>query len=161
MAKALERSSMRSASSSIPAEMRTRSSGSPRARRVSRGMEAWLMKQGSEMSELVAPKETVTLKSVVWSRMACENRDCTYEIEPLPLESLLDVFRNYGWLLTAACSNVFIMFSFEAVFESIAWRLNDWENHRLEQEYQDNLIFKHAVFQFVNNCKAQSQTLAH
>ena len=96
-----------------------------------------------------------------WSRMACENRDCTYEIEPLPLESLLDVFRNYGWLLTAACSNVFIMFSFEAVFESIAWRLNDWENHRLEQEYQDNLIFKHAVFQFVNNCKAQPHTLAH
>ena len=57
----------------MPAEMRTRSSGRPRARRTSAGMEAWLMKHGSETSDEVEPKETVTLKSLRCSESAFES----------------------------------------------------------------------------------------
>ena len=38
--------------------------GRERAARTSAGMEAWLMKQGSETRDEVEPKETVTLKSL-------------------------------------------------------------------------------------------------
>lgn len=49
---------MRSSMSSIPAEMRTRSSGKPRAARTSAGMEAWLMKHGRLISDVTFPKLT-------------------------------------------------------------------------------------------------------
>ena len=46
-------------------EMRTRSSGRPRAARTSEGIEAWLMKHGMEMSDTTFPKLTVILNSCV------------------------------------------------------------------------------------------------
>ena len=39
-----------------------------------------------------------------------------------------------------------------SVYASLAGRLNEWENHRTETEYQDALIIKTFVFQFINSC---------
>eukprot|EP00982_Pelagococcus_subviridis_P010665 31018-Pelagococcus_subviridis.AAC.23 len=63
------RSTSRSFASSIPVLIRTRSSGSPLAARVSAGMDACDMKHGNEMSELTPPKETVILNSLDSSTM--------------------------------------------------------------------------------------------
>ena len=61
---------MRSAPSSMPVDMRMRSSGRPRAARTSAGMEAWLMKQGRLIWDVTLPKETVTLNRVAASTTA-------------------------------------------------------------------------------------------
>ena len=37
------------------------------------------------------------------------------------------------------------------IYESIAVWLNDKENHRTDTEYNDGLIIKNFLFQFVNN----------
>jgi hypothetical protein len=38
-----------------------------------------------------------------------------------------------------------------ALFGGIAVRLNGWENHRTETEYEDALIGKVFVFKFINS----------
>jgi hypothetical protein len=40
------------------------------------------------------------------------------------------------------------------IYGGIAHKLNDWENHRTDTEYEDNLIAKTFVFQFVNSFAA-------
>jgi len=37
------------------------------------------------------------------------------------------------------------------IYRSVAVRMNEWENHRTESEYMDNLLFKIFLFQFVNS----------
>mmetsp|Transcript_32420 Transcript_32420/g.96280 ORF Transcript_32420/g.96280 Transcript_32420/m.96280 type:complete len:280 (-) Transcript_32420:747-1586(-) len=59
MSRALARSLMRSRTSSMPIERRTRSSGSVR---FSFGIDAWLIVHGISMRLLTLPKETVVLK---------------------------------------------------------------------------------------------------
>ena len=66
-AKATSKSAMRSSTSSMPALIRTRSSGRPRSALTSAGMDACDMKHGREMSEAVLPNDTVILNSSVFS----------------------------------------------------------------------------------------------
>eukprot|EP00657_Telonema_sp_P-1_P009422 TRINITY_DN3609_c0_g1_i2.p1 TRINITY_DN3609_c0_g1~~TRINITY_DN3609_c0_g1_i2.p1 ORF type:complete len:762 (-),score=247.85 TRINITY_DN3609_c0_g1_i2:108-2393(-) len=40
---------------------------------------------------------------------------------------------------------------FNAVYTGIAIKLNDWENHKTDTEYDDSLIIKNFSFQFINN----------
>ena len=51
----------------MPALIRTRSSGRPRAARTSAGIDACDMKHGSEMSDEVLPNDTVILNNSVFS----------------------------------------------------------------------------------------------
>lgn len=37
------------------------------------------------------------------------------------------------------------------VYRKVAKRLTDWENHRTESEYENALILKNFIFQFVNS----------
>ena len=37
------------------------------------------------------------------------------------------------------------------IYRSVAIRLNDWENHRTDTEYENNLVLKTFLFQFVNS----------
>jgi len=37
------------------------------------------------------------------------------------------------------------------IYRTIAFKMNDWENHRTDTEYTDNLLFKIFLFQFVNS----------
>eukprot|EP01045_Picozoa_sp_COSAG04_P015822 COSAG04_NODE_1279_length_7423_cov_9.522392_3_plen_1192_part_00 len=47
--------------------------------------------------------------------------------------------------------NLLIIQSFGQIYEYITDRLNDWENHRTDAEWQNSLVIKNFVFQFVNN----------
>eukprot|EP00656_Telonema_subtile_P031227 TRINITY_DN3420_c0_g1_i5.p1 TRINITY_DN3420_c0_g1~~TRINITY_DN3420_c0_g1_i5.p1 ORF type:complete len:427 (-),score=135.13 TRINITY_DN3420_c0_g1_i5:172-1452(-) len=40
---------------------------------------------------------------------------------------------------------------FNIIYSGIAVKLNDWENHKTDTEYDDSLIIKNFAFQFINN----------
>ena len=47
--------------------------------------------------------------------------------------------------------NLLIIQAFGQMYETITDMLNNWENHRTEAEFQNALVIKNFVFQFVNN----------
>lgn len=55
------------------------------------------------------------------------------------------------WKWTSSFINVVLIQVFGAIYSAVAKKLNNWENHRTQVDYEDNLIFKEFVFQFVNN----------
>ena len=65
-----------------------------------------------------------------------------------PSSSLL---QKNQWKWASAALNAMLIVIFGRLYESIAVSMNDWENHRTQTEYDDQLIFKNFVFQFVNN----------
>src|SRR5437870_6139723 len=66
-ASARSRSEIRSATSSMPTEMRTRPSATPCARRVSAGMEACVITAGSSINDSTPPRLSASVKSWVRS----------------------------------------------------------------------------------------------
>jgi hypothetical protein len=54
----------------------------------------------------------------------------------------------------AAAANVLQIQILNAIYSTIAKSLNDYENHRTDNEYEDSLIGKTFVFQFVNSFAA-------
>jgi hypothetical protein len=56
---------------------------------------------------------------------------------------------KYKW--GAALANTVMIVIFGMVYERIAVKLTDWENHKTQIEYDDSLIIKNFGFQFVNN----------
>eukprot|EP01050_Picozoa_sp_SAG11_P003439 SAG11_NODE_193_length_12862_cov_7.128888_15_plen_78_part_00 len=55
------------------------------------------------------------------------------------------------WKLLSAGANLLLIVVAGIVYELIAEKLNNFENYRTETEYQDGLIAKNFLFQFVNN----------
>ena len=76
---------------------------------------------------------------------------CEFSVQQLPHNNVMDMVNNYGWLIAGATGNLIVMFAGESVFYALARKLNDWENHRLQSDYQDALVYKNFVFQFVSN----------
>ena len=60
------------------------------------------------------------------------------------------VDRNFYSLL-AGVLNLFIIVVFGGLYQSLAEKLTDWENHRTQTEWDDALTVKSFMFQFVNN----------
>ena len=60
-------------------------------------------------------------------------------------------FAKNQWKFTSAAANTLLIVIFGKIYETIAVAMNDWENHRTKTDYEDNLILKNFVFQFVNN----------
>ena len=60
------------------------------------------------------------------------------------------VDRNFYSIL-AGVLNLFIIVVFGRLYESLAEKLTDWENHRTQTEWDDALTVKSFMFQFVNN----------
>lgn len=60
------------------------------------------------------------------------------------------VYSRYYELLSAFLG-LFIIVLYGMIFEGIASKLNDYENHRTQQEHDDALILKNFAFQFLNN----------
>ena len=56
---------------------------------------------------------------------------------------------KFGWL--SALLNTVMIVVFGMLYEKCAIALTDWENHRTQIEYEDQLILKNFGFQFVNN----------
>eukprot|EP00123_Amoebidium_parasiticum_P015504 comp23001_c0_seq1/m.36670 comp23001_c0_seq1/g.36670 ORF comp23001_c0_seq1/g.36670 comp23001_c0_seq1/m.36670 type:complete len:961 (-) comp23001_c0_seq1:920-3802(-) len=65
-----------------------------------------------------------------------------------------DDYRETGPILvsvTAAVLNLVGILLLSFVYNKLAYRLTEWENHRTETDYDDALTFKLYVFNFVNN----------
>ena len=76
----------------MPVEIRTKSSGNPRAARTSAGIEACDMKQGRLINDEVFPKLTVILNSLACSTIMRLNSTLPVEnerIDPVPVACLL------------------------------------------------------------------------
>ncbi|KAK2192818.1 hypothetical protein NP493_22g05054 [Ridgeia piscesae] len=52
--------------------------------------------------------------------------------------------------LTSACVNLVLIMALSLVYEKLAFRLTQWEMHRTQTEFENQLIFKVFLFQFVN-----------
>jgi len=46
--------------------------------------------------------------------------------------------------------NAVAISTFNSLFRALALRLNDWENHRLNSEFLNALVYKMSLFQFIN-----------
>eukprot|EP01047_Picozoa_sp_COSAG01_P002892 COSAG01_NODE_81_length_27820_cov_22.659753_8_plen_958_part_00 len=69
----------------------------------------------------------------------------------LSFEMMSALLLNKKWEVFSAALNLFIIVIFGVIFEGIAVKLNNHENHRTEAEYANALIMKNFLFQFVNN----------
>lgn len=59
--------------------------------------------------------------------------------------------KNENEKMLAAAGNSAQIKVFNVVYGMLAAKLNDWENHRTETEYEDNLVLKIFLFQFINS----------
>eukprot|EP01043_Picozoa_sp_COSAG02_P039593 COSAG02_NODE_3139_length_7297_cov_371.401223_3_plen_1215_part_00 len=60
-------------------------------------------------------------------------------------------FDKKKWEYLSAALNTAFIVIFGMLYESIAVMMTDWENHRTQIEYDNQLILKNFGFQFVNN----------
>ncbi|XP_075263861.1 anoctamin-7-like, partial [Convolutriloba macropyga] len=63
------------------------------------------------------------------------------------------LFRSQASLIasaTGAAIQVILIMLSAQVYEYVAEKFNDWEMHRTQEEYDNNLTFKVFVFQFIN-----------
>eukprot|EP01043_Picozoa_sp_COSAG02_P068040 COSAG02_NODE_11154_length_1782_cov_1.877005_1_plen_264_part_10 len=104
-----------------------------------------------ELSGRWACEEVATFEYAPTTELRQSLGSCEFSVEPLPHDKVVDYVNNYGWLIAGASGNLFVMFAGESIFYVIAEKLNDWENHRLQQDYEDALVYKNFVFQFVSN----------
>eukprot|EP00274_Cyanoptyche_gloeocystis_P001069 CAMPEP_0196663698 /NCGR_PEP_ID=MMETSP1086-20130531/53863_1 /TAXON_ID=77921 /ORGANISM="Cyanoptyche gloeocystis , Strain SAG4.97" /LENGTH=614 /DNA_ID=CAMNT_0041999615 /DNA_START=136 /DNA_END=1983 /DNA_ORIENTATION=+ len=62
---------------------------------------------------------------------------------------LQSINSKYG--VVAAWANAVVIIVFNGIYSKIAVALNEWENHRTETAYEDALITKIFLFQFINS----------
>eukprot|EP01050_Picozoa_sp_SAG11_P012515 SAG11_NODE_1395_length_5038_cov_1.168050_1_plen_77_part_00 len=61
------------------------------------------------------------------------------------------LWEKQKWPILSSGLNLALIVVAGIIYELIAEKLNDFENYRTETEYQDGLITKNFLFQFVNN----------
>ena len=66
-------------------------------------------------------------------------------------EEMHHYFYSRKWELLSAFLGLFLIVVYGAIFEGFARQLTNYENHRTQTEYDDALIAKNFMFQFVNN----------
>jgi hypothetical protein len=69
-------------------------------------------------------------------------------IEPVDPQT---IFEEKKYELLSSFLNLLIIGIFGQLFERLAERLCEWENHRTQSEFENALVGKNFVFQFVNN----------
>ena len=68
-----------------------------------------------------------------------------------PLPTLAQAYATYRVIFMSASLNGFLIGVSGALFQYAAKAMNDWENHRLQNEYDRAMVMKNFVFQFLNN----------
>lgn len=127
---------------------------------------AELLSQGGasrEITHCYAFSSEVTNASCAsgsWSLLSCKNvgrqlagddRVCRFEKVARPIDSVSDLLDVYGLVILSAVANLAVMMVAGALYNPLAIWLNDWENHRLQSTYDNHLVMKAFLFEFVNN----------
>eukprot|EP01052_Picozoa_sp_SAG31_P033041 SAG31_NODE_3685_length_3989_cov_1.633419_6_plen_192_part_00 len=60
------------------------------------------------------------------------------------------VYENF-FVIVSSVGNLVTIQVMGALYQSLALKLNNWENHRTKPEFDNHLIVKNFAFQFVNN----------
>ena len=61
------------------------------------------------------------------------------------------LWENNKWKLVSSMLNLLIIVIAGAIYEYLAYHLTMWENHRTNTEFEDSIIMKNFLFQFINN----------
>jgi hypothetical protein len=61
------------------------------------------------------------------------------------------LFEEQKYKLTSAALNLLIIGVYGTIFEALAEKLTHWENHRTQTQFDNQLVVKNFLFQFVNN----------
>jgi hypothetical protein len=64
---------------------------------------------------------------------------------------VMDMVEAKKWGIISSICNLLIIQGFGAIYEIIAQKLTQWENHRTNTEHTDALIVKTFLFEFMNN----------
>ena len=82
----------------------------------------------------------------------CNVRSASFvELCLLSRSDFYDVLSQESYAEDKALMEGIIMFVMGQLFSPLALALNDWENHKLQTTYDNHLVFKNFVFEFVNN----------
>jgi len=74
---------------------------------------------------------------------------CTFAV--LSFRLFVQGYQSTLGSVAGGASNAIVIMIMNILWKMVATKLTDWENHRLESEYTNNLIFKIFVFYFVNS----------
>lgn len=62
-----------------------------------------------------------------------------------------NLYENFKWMALSAVLNLTIIVVYGIIYEKIAELLTNWENHRTLTEWEDSVVIKNFMFQFINN----------
>ena len=80
---------------------------------------------------------------LAWSRYRSVNK-------PGP-KTFDDALFMYKWVVVAALVNLLCLEVFDSIYKAMAVGLNEWENHRLQTDFDYALVMKNCLFEAVNN----------
>ena len=73
------------------------------------------------------------------------------EYEKVDSDLNCNIFEARKFQLISSLLNLAIIGVYGQIFERIALKLNNWENYRTQSEFDNSLVAKNFLFQFVNN----------
>lgn len=128
---------------------------------VKHAMDQWIRKAISFISVLILMCITVAsstmailvryLKDEVRTELISTNEDFENGSAGGDIISLQHYFYSRKYEILSAFLGLFIIVIFGMIFEGLATKLTNYENHRTQAEYDDSLILKNFLFQFFNN----------
>jgi hypothetical protein len=62
-----------------------------------------------------------------------------------------NLYENFKWMGLSAALNLTIIVVYGVIYEKIAELLSNWENHKTLTEWEDSVVIKNFMFQFINN----------
>lgn len=75
----------------------------------------------------------------------------TADISAPLAKSFDEVWVLFKYVILSAVTNLGLLTLFGVLYNLVSIRLNDWENHRLQSQYDFALVIKQSIFEFVNN----------
>ena len=103
----------------------------------------WTERGCADKHTICGPERAATYCSAV------ANNSCTFEHTVVEMDNFATIWEYYKWVGASATANLAWMVFMENVFKRLAVRLNERENHKLQSIFDNNLILKNFVFQFV------------
>ena len=138
------------------------------------GVEKLVHKSKLQYSGKLVISNLIGLCMIVFTSMAALNAYLVRELYTVEHQnSLLEEYGNGTWQpewdeaagtvegrprelqnsfkIASALISLVVIQTFSQIYKRVAVRMTDWENHRTQTEYEDFLIVKNLLFEFVNN----------
>jgi hypothetical protein len=144
------------ASTAMGVKYRAPKECSPVVVKTKLGCEDWVTPEVEAIRRASFPElnSTVTVVSTdEFNRLCCYDTSLDSEQSNLEMSQFdgFELFYKQRWPIISAATNFVVIQVMGVTYEGVADWLNDLENYRTDTEFNDALIIKNFVFQFVNN----------